>query len=470
MKYVFYISKSEPDKWTTYRRDTEKRNGDSWHLPKGDEPAELFDVPCVLAKLKDDSELREKSEGRCQFRQVHIDGREVAAICVMTDYPHARAVAFALGKLLYDEPDVSIYDAERDMKEISSKADVPEENFITARQAYKKYRTAIISKFLPQRRYAARVGYFKIDEEYSGFTLRVTVSVTVLRGDFAECIRRFAAILAKLSGELGDERNCRNGHFLVYRPNVYAFNFVLEGVGKCPEWIGWMDGYEPKVGKLGRCGIWKTRKAIAKMPKGEMEHIRSRLHYGERLGADSYERNLADKFVNSYKLSKLLMKHGLDVVYGERPYNNHALVSFWLKAPESAWDMGDPMSEIHFCEEDQSFVLLGVIGEIIPSYWDYYYEVFYIRSEESRRIAQRMKEVREIVRKDPCDPALGELVDRFMHSSFACDRDGVSSSDSYDEVRKKSLFKHRHDIVALYDIFIRWLDYADGCGFFVAGP
>ena len=291
MKYVFYISKSEPDKWTTYCRDTEKRNGDSWHLPKGDEPAEQFDVLRVLAKLKDDPELREKSEGRCQFRQVHIDGREVAAICVMTDYPHARAVALALGKLLYDEPDVSIYDAERDMKAVSSKSDVPEENFITARQAYKKYRAAIISKFLPQRRYAARVGYFKIDEDSTGSSLWVTVSVTALNGDFKERIRQFDSILREIATSQGDEVSCRNGCFLISRKDG-IFKFVLEGVGKSPEWIGWVEDGEPKVQRLNRCGMWKARKAIAKMPKGEWGHIRSRLHYSEDLVADSQERAL----------------------------------------------------------------------------------------------------------------------------------------------------------------------------------
>ena len=469
MKYVFYISRSRPDKWTTYRRDTEKRNGDAWHLPKGDESAEQFDVPRILAKLKDDPELREKSEGRCQFRQVHIDGREVAAICAMTDYPHARAVAFALGKLLYDEPDVSIYDAERDMKVVSSKADVPEENFITARQAYKKYRATIISKFFPQRRYAARVGYFKIDEDYTGSSLWITVSVTALNGDFKERIRRFDSILREIANPQGDEVSCRNGCFLVSRKDV-TFKFVLEGVGKNPECIGWVEDGEPKVQRLHRCGIWKTRNAIAKMPKGEMGHIRSRLHYSEDLVADSQERNLADRFVNSYKLSKVIAVHKLDVIYGEHPYSPHSEVVFWLSYHGSWYEPEMNLSTIRFCDEDKASIILDVIGEIIPSYWEHYYEDFYVRAEEVQRIKTRMKEVREIVRHNPSDPALGKLADRLMRSSFACDCEEFSRTEDYDKARKKSLFKHRYDIVALYDIFIRWMDYASHDGFFVTGP
>ena len=469
MKYVFYISKSMPDRWTTYRRDTEKRNGDSWHLPKGDEPAEQFDVPRILAKLKDDSELREKSEGRCQFRHVHIDGREVAAICVMTDYPHARAVAFALGKLLYDEPDVSIYDAERDMKVVSSKADVPEENFITARQAYKKYRVAIINKFLSQRRYAARVGYFKIVEDSTGSSLWVTVSVTALNGDFKERIRRFDSILREIANPQGDEVSCRNGCFVVCRKDG-TFKFMLEGVGKSPEWIGWVEDGEPKVQRLNRCGMWKTREAIAKMPKGEMEHIRSRLHYSEDLVADSQERNLADRFVNSYKLSKVIAGHKLDIIYGEHPDSPHSEVAFWLSYHGAWYDPEMDLSTIHFGDEDKASVILDVIGEIIPSYWEHYYEDFYVRPEEVQRIETRMKEVREVVRRNPSDPSLGKLANRLMNSSFACDCEEFSRTEDYDNARKKSLFKHRNDIVALYDIFIRWLDYASDDGFFVTGP
>ena len=470
MKYVFYISKSMPENWTTYRRDTECRNGDSWHLPKGSEPAEQFDVPRILAKLQDDPELREKSEGRCQFRQVHIDGREVAAICVMTDYPHARAVACALGKLLYDEPEVSLYDAERDMKAISCRSDVPEGDFITARQAYRKYRAAIICKFLPQRHYAARVGYFKIDEDSAGSSLRVTASVTALEGDFKECIRRFDSILRELANALGDEVYCRNGCFFVCRKDA-SFRFVLEGVGKSPEWIGWMEDGEPKVHRLNRCGIWKTRKAIAKMPKGEMEHIRSRLHYSEALVADSQERNLADRFVNSYKLSKVIACHELDIVYGEHPDSPHSEVMFWLSY-DGAWyyPMMDDMSTIRFGDEDKASVILDIMGEVIPSYWKHYYEDFYVRAEEVQKIQIRMKEVREIVRRNPSDPALGKLADRLMRSSFAYDCEEFSRTEDFDKARKESLFKHRHDIVALYDIFIRWMDHASVDGFWVAGP
>lgn len=470
MKYVFYISKSAPDRWTTYRRDTEKGNGDAWHLPKGDEATEPFDVPRILAKLKDDSELQEKSEGRCQFRQVRIDGREVAAICAMTDYPHARAVALALGKLLYDEPDVSLYDAERDMKVVSSKSDVPEENFVKARQAYRKYRTAIITKFLPQRRYAAQIGYFKIEEYYTGMLSWITVSVTALREDFREQVRLFELILKGVACELGDEVSCANGCFSVWRKDVFRFQYNLEGVGKSPEWIGWMEGGKPKIEKLKRCGIWRTRKAIAMMPRGELEHIRSRLHYGEELVAGSIERNLADRFVNSYKLSKLIVRHGLDIVYGKRPDNPQSEVAFWLSCDGAWYDPVMDMSTIRFGDENKANVILDVIGEIIPSYWEHYYEDFYVRAEEVQRIEARLKEVRKIVRRDPGNLALGKLADRLMHSAFACDYAWLPESMDCDEAKKKSLIKHRHDIVALYDIFIRWMDYASHDGFFVSGP
>lgn len=470
MKYVFYISKSMPDRWTTYRRDTEKRNGDAWHLPKGDEPAEPFDVPRILAKLKGDLELREKSEGRCQFRQVRIDGHEIAAICAMTDYPHARTVALALGKLLYDEPDVSLYDAERDMEAVSSKSDVPKENFITARLAYRKYRTAIIKQFFPQRRYAARIGYFKIEEDYTGWWSRVTVSVTALRGDFRELVRIFDSILKGVACELGDEVSCANGCFSVWRKDVFRFQYNLEGVGKSPEWIGWMEGGKPKIEKLKRCGIWRTRKAIAMMPRGELEHIRSRLHYGEELVAGSIERNLADRFVNSYKLSKLIARHGLDIVYGKRPDDPHSEVAFWLSYDGAWYDPVMDLSTIRFGDEDKASVILDLIGEIIPSYWEHYYEEFYVRAEEVQRVMDRMKEVREIVRRNPTDLALGRLADRLMCSSFAWDHDESAEPEYYDEAKKKSLIKHRHDIVALYDIFIRWMDYASHDGFFVVGP
>ena len=128
------------------------------------------------------------------------------------------------------------------------------------------------------------------------------------------------------------------------------------------------------------------------------------------------------------------------------------------------------MSTIRFGDEDKASVILDLIGEIIPSYWEHYYEEFYVRAEEVQRVVDRMKEVREIVRRNPTDLALGRLADRLMRSSFAWDHDESAVPEDYDEVKKKSLFKHRHDIVALYDIFIRWMDYASHDGFFVVGP
>ena len=81
-----------------------------------------------------------------------------------------------------------------------------------------------------------------------------------------------------------------------------------------------------------------------------------------------------------------------------------------------------------------------------------------------------MTEVREIVRKNPCDPVLGGLVDWLMRSPFADDWGSFPEEMDSDEARKKSLFKHRRDLVAFYDMFIRWLDCACHGGFFVTGP
>ena len=471
MKYVFYISKSMPHKWTTYRRDTEKRNGDSWHLPKGEETvAEPFDVHRIMAKLKGDSGLKEKSEGCCQFRQVRIEDKAIASICVMTDYPHARAVASALGSLLYDEPDVSLYDAERDMTEISGRSDVPAESFILARQTYMHYRAAIINKFLPQRPFAAKWGFYKLGEAHCGCIPSIDAVVTAASGDFRECFRRFDRILKEIAAERDEEVLCRYDHFTVHSNGGFNLNFYLEGIGKCPQYAGWMCDGRPTVRMLHRSGIWRTLRAIDKMPRGELEHIRSRLYYGENLVGDSGERNLADRFVDSYKLSKLIKKHNLDVIYGERPYDNHSYVSFWTNDEDYGWDTDKVSSIIHFCDEDQAYAILAAIAEIIPSYWDYYYEKFYVRPEETLLILSKMKQIRDIVSKNPSSDELGEFKQVFLRTTFACDRDVISSADDYDKGRVQSLFKHRHDIVALYDIFMRWMDHVKRDGFYVEGP
>lgn len=467
MKYVFYISKSNPGKWTTYRRDAEQRRGDAWHLPKGKGRAERFDVPRILAKLQGDAELREKSEGRCQFRQVFIDGRKASAICAITDYLHARAVACSLRKLLYDEPDVSLFDAERGMKEISCKSDLPDEAFVIARQAYRRYRAEIIHKFLPQWPYAATVGYYKIAEDFTGFSLRLTASVTALAGSFEDCVRRFDSVLNRIANELGDEVYCCYSCFSVCHKETYTFNFVLEGMGKNPDRIGWMENGAPKVELLHRRGIWQTRREVEKLPEGEFECLLSRLDYQCALVADSCERNLADRFVNSYKVSKIIAKHGLDIQYGESSAHYHSLVAFWLH--DDGWYSKDA-SLIRFADEDQACVILGVIGEIVPTYWKHYYDEFLVRPEETRQIVERMKEVREIVRKNPCDPTLGNLVENLERSSFADNCGQFYEGENYDEVRHMNLFKRRYDIVALCDIFIPWLDYAAISGFYVVGP
>ena len=164
----------------------------------------------------------------------------------------------------------------------------------------------------------------------------------------------------------------------------------------------------------------------------------------------------------------MILKHGLDIVYGRQP--NYSEVVFGLHNDGYPRDLGIESSRIYFGDELDAGVILGVLGEIIPSYWEHFYDEFLVRPEETRQIVERLKEVREAVRRDPCDPRLGKLVDYLMRSSFALDTNLLHEAEDYDEAKKKSLFRHRYDIVALYDIFIRWMEYASAEGFWVEGP
>ena len=108
--------------------------------------------------------------------------------------------------------------------------------------------------------------------------------------------------------------------------------------------------------------------------------------------------------------------------------------------------------------------ILDVIHEVIPYCFNYYYDTLYVRKEEKALIVDKMKAIRCVVSRDPTDPALGEVGRSLLRTSFA-----IPESHN-GETGKDCLVRRKKDIVALYDLFIWWMEEVCHEGFFAAGP
>ena len=100
----------------------------------------------------------------------------------------------------------------------------------------------------------------------------------------------------------GESVYCTPGRFIVEHEHdnfSYCFTFVVEGPGKCPMYMGWVEDGEVKLEMLRRMGIYKLRKSMSRQ---EEEYVRSRLHYDVEFSTRRDLCTSADRFVASYKL------------------------------------------------------------------------------------------------------------------------------------------------------------------------
>ena len=381
------------------------------------------------------------------------------------------------------EEGLSLFDGEMDcLTSISKDARA---SFVMVRLAHQRFRIAIRCKFNPEWTWYAWVRVFKLGECHYGIGESISkqfstidTAISIMYGKLHSGVEELYKVLSETALGHGESVYCKNGCFVVENEDAeYRLRFVLEGRGKSPQEIGWMEDGVIKTEMVHRMGIYQTRRLIAKDGIGEEEYVRSRLYFDERFHTRGDWRNPADRFVDSYKISQRLKKQKLDIIYGRHPNRSHNEFVF-CRCDEDGlgWDAWKT-SSFFTMSEGQAVPLLAIFESVIPYYYEYYYDKFHFRKEEAEQILDRIKTVRLQIINDPCDPSLGKISQRLLNSHFAWEYPDDRKAVRFDEEERcEILSQNRFRVLALLDFFAWWLSEQRNStstffdGFYVEGP
>ena len=103
------------------------------------------------------------------------------------------------------------------------------------------------------------------------------------------------------------------------------------------------------------------------------EYIRSSIYYEDAfLVRRDALRNSADRFVDSYKISRKLRKHNIGLLYGRHPDKSLSGFCFCkYKDDETRYDLWKKNSRFVITEE-VSVPLLALVESVLPYYYNYY--------------------------------------------------------------------------------------------------
>ncbi len=442
-----------------------------------------FDVARLIELLRVASGEAAGFAPSFKFRQVH--GLQLVAI--RTEYRKAQEVADALMKCLNGN-DLFLFDGEMDCRTGIGKGE--RTRFVVAKLAYLRHKIAIFKEFSATSGWSwnANASVYKLGECHyyynTGQSNRwaiIDTAISMTQGDIKRGATNLYRLLSERANGHGETVYCENGYFAVdNKQEGYLLRFVLEGCGKTPQWMAWMENGNVKVEILHRMGIYRTRRVLSALGQGEEEYARSRLYFNELFTTRGEWRNPADRFVDSYKMSVWLKKHNLDIIYGRHPNRCCGAFCFYVcDEPNLGWDSWRTCSRF-LIPEMVAAPLLALIEDTIPYYYEYYYDRIHVRKEEAAHILERLKEVRQQIIDDPSAHSLGKIPERLLWSSFASppnpDINQIKSEAKIREEHGKVLFERRFEVVALLDFFARWLEdqrYAPGIvfdGFYVEGP
>mgnify|MGYP004649857277 CR=1 FL=1 len=448
-----------------------------------------FNVTSLCKLLRKASEEAVGEQPIFKFRQVEgvKTSDSLPLVMVITEYSLAQKVCDALSKCLVQEGLV-LFDAEMGYRDaIMTITQRERQELITLRLAHLRYCNLLRQK-LNSADKTVHVSIYKLGDCVRMYddAIRSPVadtSIAVLRGELSSVAKQLYAILSESSEGHGESVYCKDGCFIVKnKTEGYRLRFVLEGTGKSPMNLCWIENGEVKLELLHRMGVYRTRKSIEKLEGfskacEEEEYIRSRIYFGEAFFTRGDSGNPADRFVDSYKISCRLKKNNMGLVYGHHPSRSPSEFCFCeTEDDEDIYDSWKTESGFIITEEEAA-PLLALIEAVIPYYYNYYYDSFHVRREEVEQILVRLKEVRAIVSRNPLDESLGKIAERLFTYSFAwscppCE-DG---KEDWTERKKNVLYSHRRELVALFDFFEWWLEglrekpHCMFYGFHIIGP
>ncbi len=404
-------------------------------------------------------------------------------IMVLTEYSLASKVLEALSKCIAEEDGLVIFDAEmRCLNAISEIHKYEREELVRLRLAQLRYRKMLRQRLNTTNREVLVSIYtlgdcLNMGDDYIRSPV-IDTSIALMRGDLRSVAKQLYAILSECAEEHGECVYCKDGCFIVKnKVERYRLRFVLEGTGKSPMNLCWIENGEVKLELLHRMGVFRTRKAIKELEGWskaceEEDYIRSRLYFSEDFFTRGEWQNPADRFVDSYKISCRLKKNKMDLIYGSHVSKSHNEFGFCEFKPEYN-GYGHLNTESGFSiTEEEAAPLLALVEDVIPYYHNYYYDTFNVRKEEAEQILARLKEMRAIVAKKSIDENLDKMSDLLLNYSFKWpslpDEDAIMDRT---ERKKRILYSHCRELVALYDFFEWWLNGLHMFeGFYIIGP
>lgn len=427
-----------------------------------------FDVKRVSALLQKASCKPAGTPPMFKIRQLKEiqDNPLPSVLAVTTEYHLAPEVIVLLSKHLEKEGLV-LFDAEMGcLDAVAEITPLERQEMVIARLAHQRYCIALRDKMDSIDR--QRVSVFKLGDCFclQEFPIHSTIdtSIALLNGILPDATKQLHTILLELADEYGEHVYCKDGCFIVENDKEkYRLRFVLEGTGKFPMYLSWVENGEVKLEMLHRMGVFRARKSIAKLvPKwsqllAEEEYIRSRIYFREAFPTRGSWRNPADRFVDSYKISRNFTKNNLEILYGRHPLKTCSEFCFREnEKADSGWDSWKKSSRFMLFD-DMAAPLQGLVEAVIPYYFNYYYDSLYICREEVEQILDKYKELRPIILKNPQDARLGTIARWLIEDSRFAYYPLENATDDKNENQKRSLFTHRKEVVALYDFFVWWL-------------
>ena len=489
MRYRFFMCKMEDPRFASQRAFVSKMLR-QYLLDHGGDQIALcdtlpFNVKRTVELLRTASGEKAGLEPKFKFHVVaNTNSNGGPLVSIVTEYKKAQEVADSLSTIIEGQG-LALFDGEMDCCANMEIQKEERAGFVAVRLAYQRFMIALRRNAECQGGPVSKACYFKIDESLDHRGGFVDIAVSILHGDFKTAVMQFNDAFRKAALDC-ESVYCDPGCFVVEHKHgyfSYRFTFVVEGSGKCPMYMGWVEDGEVKLEMLRRMGIYQVRKL---MSRHEEEYVRSRFHYDIAFPTQRAIYTCADRFVDCYRLSKKLKEYNLDILYGRHPsqcgWGGDFLFGYlgdeqFMPWPFWRWNSWTRQS-VFKISEDTVCPLLAIFESVVPYYYEYYYDKIHFRKEEVALICDRIKSVRSQVLKDPTDPSLGKIRERLLRSSFAHTRpdgtrpDDIPYGENSDKTRSELLFRNRHRIVALLDFFLWWLDnpYISSHGFWVEGP
>lgn len=481
MRYRFYICKPRFPGFDVLISRSLRAYAESGTLDIGREGFSPFDLDGLIKMLRPSSCESAKSKPIFRFRQEP----GLPLVSVTAEYINAQLVADVLARCLAIETclgndGLKLFDAEMGCSTKISKDE--RVRFVLARLAHQRLRIALWKKrALSPGQCCAWAKYFSLGECFH-YDATIDTAIMILRGSITDAVETVDKVLrSALSGD--EVLYCANGCFIVESKAVrYKIRFVVEGPGKSAQYMGWIEDGAVKLELLHRMSLYHAIQGVGKLGVGEESEARSRQYYDEKFGTRGDLRNPADRFVDSYRISRRLKKLNLDMIYGRHPGSCSREFAIYAHDDDNlgwdAWKTGSVF--LMYAEKIEP--LLAIFESVVPYYYEYYYEKFHFRKEEAGQILDRIKVVRLQIIKDPCDPALGKISQRLLNSDFAWESPSGErvawdkDKEKMEIAKREMLSKNRFRILALLDFFVWWLreqrDASDRCydGFYVMGP